>query len=49
MLFGEETRDRLNAFGPDAVVDFRPDARHYIPETSAEIVSFLRETNAIRG
>lgn len=42
MLFGEETRDRLTALAPDAVVEFRPDARHYIPETSAGIVAFLK-------
>lgn len=47
MLHSEETRDRLRAFAPDAVVDYRPDARHYIPGTTAQIVPFLCETNGL--
>ena len=47
MLHTKETRDRLQAFAPDAVIDFRPDARHYIAGTQNVIVPFLRDVNGI--
>lgn len=47
MLHTKETRDRLQAHAPDAVIDFRPDARHYIAGTPHTIVPFLRDVNGI--
>lgn len=49
MLHSEETRDRLLAFAPDARVDYRPKARHYIPGTPASIVPFLLDANGMSG
>ncbi len=45
MLNQEETRDRLDALAPDAIVDYRAKALHYIAETPARIVPFLLEAN----
>ena len=47
MLHTEETRDRLEAFAPDAVIDFHPEARHYITGTQQTIVPFLRDVNGV--
>ena len=49
MLHTEETRDRLEALAPDAVVDFRPDMLHYIPETQKSIVPFLLDVHGLKS
>ena len=47
MLHTEQTRDRLTALAPDASIDFRPDAHHYIQGTQAVILPFLREVHGL--
>ncbi|MCB1518573.1 MAG: alpha/beta hydrolase [Hyphomicrobiaceae bacterium] len=47
LLKTEETRDRLRALAPNAQVDFRPNARHFIPATSDVILPFLKHANGL--
>ncbi len=49
MLHSERTRDRLQTLAPDAVVDFRPDGRHFIPGVTPELVEFLCRTNGLKA
>lgn len=44
LVDGPETRDRMARLVPDAEIDFRPDARHYIPDTTPTIADFLHRT-----
>ncbi len=47
LLRTEDTRNRLRALAPQAEVDYRPQARHYIPGTEKEIVPFLLQANTL--
>lgn len=47
LLKTNETRDRLRALAPNAQVDFRPNARHFIPATSDTILPFLKHANGL--
>ena len=47
LLHTEDTRDRLRALAPQAEVDYRPEARHYIAGTEREIVPFLLTANGL--
>ncbi len=47
MLHSEETRDRLRSLAPQAQVDYRPEARHYIPQTEKDVMPFLLKANGL--
>ena len=47
LLNTDDTRDRLRALAPQANVDYRPAARHYIAGTEKDIVPFLLDANGL--
>ena len=47
MLHNEETRDRLQSLAPDAVIDYRPAAPHYIAGAQQIILPFLLDANGL--
>ena len=47
LLHTKDTRDRLRALAPQAEVDYRPEARHYIAGTEKQIVPFLLKANGL--
>lgn len=49
LLHTEQTRDRLRALAPNAQVDYRPEARHYIAGTEKDIVPFLLKANGLNA
>jgi len=47
LLHTDDTRDRLRALAPQAEVDYRPEARHYIAGTEKNTVPFLLKANGL--
>lgn len=48
LLHTEDTRDRLRALAPNATVDFRTGARHYVRQTERQILPFLLDVNGLK-
>jgi len=49
MPYSEQPRERLVSLAPDAVIDDRPEVRHYIADAHLAILPFLLDANGLKA